>query len=618
MHETELEQELQEILSESPDALSFGGLRAVLDCWPSGPSRDDAVREAECVLKCWPDSLLKVEVRGGVLDEYLRSPSWPLVRHLRITDLIDHDASVLDRPEFAQLQGLEASRGMTAEQYALLTRSPSFANVTKFKLGLFQCRDEYVDDEYEEAEEDGSTKSEAIYDDFQASLRPTAWSAKLKSCCVPSDALTKIAGSSGMPLLEEVAVFFPEPDLGILTADRFPKLRILHYGMDDSALFAHLEKSGVAAQLRELYLSNLTRQNDLGRLGAQSTLSSLRHLSLASFQVSPENVQALSRAPFLPQLHTFELQHPVSTTDFNGPLDDKIWKELTAIPFRQLEHLIVRTPKQREPTDAEKLADAPWLSNLKTLRFNVHVGPSASCIVPRLNGEQLRTLDFRDTNIGNTAVFAICENKSLTALDELRLDMIDDAGLMALTESNLQRLERFDFLSGQAVISESVWQKLAQWHPFRQLRHLDLSFKHLNDSQLNSLLSSAPFKRLRHLSLMSNPLTDAGIEVLAKSKCLKTLWHLNLTGVEENMSDTGLRALAESENLRRLHELYLRLDVFSVEAESTLANSPRSSRLEAMWLIGQRELWAAGRHLRPILRATAAEGYPGSAWEEDF
>ncbi len=76
--------ELEEVLSEPAEYPTFEAIRALVDTWPEREGRAEALATAQRALAAWPDTEREVELSWGDLEALLASPSWPLIRALRL------------------------------------------------------------------------------------------------------------------------------------------------------------------------------------------------------------------------------------------------------------------------------------------------------------------------------------------------------------------------------------------------------------------------------------------------------------------------------------------------------------------------------------------------------
>src|SRR5262245_36681266 len=85
--------QLDDVLGEEPDGLTFRALCATVDV-ASPNDAGELAQLADSRITRWPDSVRTVEPHWFEFDGLLASPSWPLVRGLRVTLL----ANEVDRP----------------------------------------------------------------------------------------------------------------------------------------------------------------------------------------------------------------------------------------------------------------------------------------------------------------------------------------------------------------------------------------------------------------------------------------------------------------------------------------------------------------------------------------
>src|SRR5262245_53338445 len=90
--------ELATTLDEMPDTLTFRAIRAQLDTWQRPVTIPKALQQANEKLNAWPDSMRHVECVHEQLTAVVGSPSWTLVRSLKVrgSPLALSDPSIYD------------------------------------------------------------------------------------------------------------------------------------------------------------------------------------------------------------------------------------------------------------------------------------------------------------------------------------------------------------------------------------------------------------------------------------------------------------------------------------------------------------------------------------------
>ncbi len=620
--------ELTNIFKGPPDALAFSAIRAIFDVWPKGNSRDQAIKDAAVALQAWPDSARSISVRGHVLEAYARSPSWSLVRQLAITDLLDHESELLAGIDFQNMRAFSAPRGLKADHFKEVSQSNRFRNVVEFSVGGFEPASDYVD------EEDGDLLAEpvaaangldveAIYQEYWQALGPGEWCGRLRKCNLYWPELLKLCGDRGLPELEHVEIGFslaacPPESLAKLTRERFPKLHSLAYGREDRTLFEHFsENRTLAGQLRRLWLYDCTYNNKIEILAECDSLQGLKHLSLNDYQVECESIRALNETEFADQLATLELHFPRGNDDPNEKLDESVWRNLASSRFSQLESFQLQMLQPGAPNDLSVFANASWLTGLVDLRLKIPKLENAGNVVARLDGSKLKKLSLDGAENADGIARAIQDNRSLQRFDELEVSSLGADGVKWICDSGIRSVQKLSLRLANEF-KEDVAGLLSQWPVLQKTRELNLSFCDLGDKSLESLLNGNPFEQLRLFNLDGHQLTEAGIGYLSNAYCLKSLWVLKVApGIGVGFSDQSAHQLAKSDVLASLHHLEVDMQALSRHAETGLANSPNLSRLESIETMNQRKVWSQGKHLRAVLRSTAAAPYPGNSWEED-
>jgi hypothetical protein len=143
----------------------------------------------------------------------------------------------------------------------------------------------------------------------------------------------------------------------------------------------------------------------------------------------------------------------------------------------------------------------------------------------------------------------------------------------ALFCPNLIRL----ILARYSIHLQSLQKILNRAKP-NQLKHLDLSFNNIEDDGVRALAESPNLRNLEYLNLTCCFILVDGARALAASKNFELVLHLNLSN--NNIKDDGARALAASKNFKLLQSLNLSANHIGVDGARALAESENFKRVQ--------------------------------------
>jgi uncharacterized protein (TIGR02996 family) len=336
-------------------------------------------------------------------------------------------------------------------------------------------------------------------------------------------------------------------------------------------------------------------------------LEALSHLRVVSYYFEmPDLVPALVASPHLRHLRNLSL---------NSPLTDADCRALSgAKHFGALEEFVGNFG-ELSADGLRALAAAPWFRNLKRLaldRVEPHIF-EALCALPAF--PRLIALNLSDTELRADGVAALVRSKAFPHLLDLNLarNAFGAAGVEALARAKQWKLAALDLracgLRTAGVAALAGWKglstvrvldvaanaagakgiaALARSPHAAALRHLDLGYNHFGQSGLLALAEAAPLRNvtkldicadlpesawpasaaalqpfferlemsnLRHLMLNRHRFTVAAVRALAACPGLARLQVLHAAGC--NLTDAGLKALAESPHLSELVSIEL-------------------------------------------------------------
>jgi len=169
--------------------------------------------------------------------------------------------------------------------------------------------------------------------------------------------------------------------------------------------------------------------------------------------------------------------------------------------------------------------------------------------------EFIRELDLSGygLNVAGVEQLALCERLVVLRRLDLSYNQIDDAALIAFTQSRfLSRLESIDLASNQLTTMMPL-VLLASQVP--RLRHLGMRDNSLGDRGMLEIARLARPSPLTSLDLSGNRIRERGVEVLADSVFVGELVQLDMS--RNSIRNEGAIALARSRHLKKLEALTL-------------------------------------------------------------
>lgn len=598
-------QELVNLLRGEPDELSFRAACAAVDAVPLGDIHE-AIGVGDTLMGSWPDQDRTVEPHWYEIDGLLRSPSWPLVRGLRV-ELLANEAELPRREQWLarlasraeisnlrrlRIEGVAPDGENDVSGLRVLTSETQLTNLKSLELVRLV------------ADEDAARfVRECVYLSGLCELG-------LGTDCPPAgypagEHWGSILRAGRFANLTRLAMEYPAPADIAVVASAFPALQELSItGLSGEVVKALLRHPTLLERLRALRLSGgLLDANDFALLAACPYFGSLRCLELPSSGLGPYSIAPLSRASFLHELTHLDLS--------DNPLGDDGWNSLSSWQLPQLVRLSLRNTGAANP-GLRSLAESQGLPRLVELDLGgvecTDEAGDALANAAWLAGLRSLNLEFHHPGFGDRGAAALLQSPSLRQLRSLVLARagMTDVGLRPLLSSPA-RLSFLDLTKNP--IGPAGAHILAQAEALRDVRSLHLGLCELQDDGLRALARYACWHDLRALTLTANRLSHAGFAALAESRHTESIWELWL-----DYNHAGLRGaevLAKSP-LRKLLRLDLTDCQFGRDAWVAILRSPLIDRLDrlpaGLDLDPALVLELTGARLRPRIRSFLQQG----------
>jgi len=270
--------------------------------------------------------------------------------------------------------------------------------------------------------------------------------------------------------------------------------------------------------------------------------------------------------------------------------------------------------------EVRALAESPLLSTLHRLTIrdcNLGVDGFSQLVASPYLGE-LRSLSTPGNSLGNAAIDALFDAKSLNSLQELDISedqasggygeedpVIDDAGMQTLAAwTGFQQIRKLvlnrndirttglrAILQSENLgpltelglrdtgLNASSLMEFADLDDINQFEALDLGENRLRDGGLEHLTKAPCCRELKVLQIDRCELADLGGEHLAKAPFLNSLRRLNVSA--NNLLASGLQEILD-QHPEHLHTLQIANNSLRYQGAVALAESPTSAQLQLL------------------------------------